>query len=81
MEQEIYIKLFVRFLKKENVYNDYIRLWESYSGKKYKNIQEWAMMTDPTSFISGAFVWTSEVWPKLHKKWTPIARQLARNLN
>ena len=81
MKQEIYIKFFVRFLKKENVYNDYIRFWKSYNGKKYKNIQEWVMMTHHTSFISGAFAWSSEVWPKLHRKWTIIASQLRRNLN
>lgn len=76
MGQEIYISLFLRFLKKENIYNSYMEEWTYAKGKKYKTVQEWLMSVNPSNFVYCAFSWPALFWCGVHDRWTEIVKQI-----
>lgn len=64
-------KIFVRFLKEENVYTEYIRLVNKCHCHN-KGVMYHLLNTNPYQFISGGFVWENMKWSFISVKWRKI---------
>jgi hypothetical protein len=71
MKQEMYIALFIKFLKENNVYSEYKELWADNrkSLVASPNPKEWLFKANTCNYLFSAFSWPSDCWCQLHKRW------------
>lgn len=83
MDNDSYLKLFLLFLKDNNLYSHYIMCFNYFNNFKkgrYINVKEFITNTAPESYIMSAFGWgyvnnglkLNIIWGDFHLKWTKI---------
>ena len=76
MKNNIYIRLFFIFLKKNNAYSEYTRLiTKSKNDAYYEGVKSFLENAYPEQFIFGAFSWPSVDWAHLHRDWKKLINQ------
>lgn len=71
MRQEMYIALFIKFLKENNVYSEYKKLWLN-GRRDCKDFKVWIFRTNPCNYLFSAFNWPSSDWSLLHSRWLKL---------
>lgn len=84
MKEQYILKLFIKFLKKNNVYEEYILRLNSHKGGKEESINYIVLIckTKPLELIISAFPWfslkdiNSKIkWGDLHRKWIYLLKK------
>lgn len=70
MKKEMYIALFIKFLKENNVYSEYKELWENNKTVGgILDIKKWLFKANTHNYLYSAFSWPSVRWCSLHNRW------------
>ena len=71
MKKEMYIALFIKFLKENNVYSEYKELWADNRKSLVAppNPKEWLFGANTCNYLFAAFSWPSHDWSLLHNRW------------
>ena len=74
MKKEMYIALFIKFLKENNVYSEYKELWTDNRKDLVAspNMKEWLFKTNTCNYLFSAFSWPSDLWCPLHNRWLKL---------
>lgn len=78
---------FIRFLKNNNCYRQFVKKFRSEDGIKYRNryynspnsndanLRQYLLKTDKYFFIFDAFPWIEYFWSQIHRNWTSFLAQ------
>lgn len=73
----MYIALFIKFLKENNVYLEYQKLWPN-GRKDCKDVKTWLFRTNPCNYLFSAFSWPTDNWSLLHNRWLKLIDKSAK---
>lgn len=79
MKQEIYISLFIRFLKIHGIYQEYMELWNKRHERRYSHVRSWLVQRHPPLFIFNAFTWPSGSWAYYHRLWVKCLEKITNS--
>lgn len=77
MKKEIYIALFIKFLKENNVYLEYQKLWSTQK-RDCKDVKTWLFRTNSANYLFSAFSWPTDNWSLLHVRWLKLVEKNKR---
>ena len=75
MKKEMYIALFIKFLKDNNVYLEYQKLWPT-GNRDCKDVKTWLFRTNAANYLLSAFSWPTDNWCLLHNKWLKLVEKI-----
>ena len=77
MKKEMYMALFIKFLKENNVYLEYQKLWLT-EKRDCKDVKAWLFRTNTANYLYSAFSWPTDNWYLLHNRWLKLIEKVTK---